>query len=573
MDDKTLHELYLWPFQEAVRAGTGNIMCSYNRLNNSYACQNSKILNGILKEELGFQGFVVTDWDAQHTGVASAISGLDMVMPTTDFWGNNLSEAVANGSLPLSRIDDMATRILATWYQMGQDSSAFSEPGVGMPLSLLSPHKSVDARSSESRSTIFQGAVEGHVLLKNTNSALPLKNPRMLSVYGYDAMPPLTYDPAYTTYDWMLGENDASFDALLCGTYGIGNCPAPSPPFINRTLWTGGGSAATTPSYISSPYDALMQYSIDNNVAMYWDFITANSTSNVDTATDACLVFINAFSTEGADRSSLRDDFSDQLVLNIAAQCPNTIVVVHNVAVRLVDSWIDHPNVTAVLFGHVPGQDSGRAAVELLFGKQSPSGKLPYTIAKNESDYGHLLGPDLPEGEYIYYPQSNFSEGVYTDYRYFDKHDIEPRFEFGFGLSYTTFEYSTLRSSVANGSSVAMYPTGKVIPGGPEDLFDVVATVQATVKNTGSVKGAEVAQLYVGIPGDDQPVRQLRGFEKVLLAPEEEKTVSFPLRRRDLSVWDVNAQKWALQKGDYQIFVGASSRQLLLDGTLTIGGY
>ena len=140
-----MHELYLWPFANAVRAGTGCIMCSYNRINDSYACQNSYTLNGLLKGELGFQGFVVSDWGAQHAGYASAAAGLDQAMPSGGtFWGSNLTASINNGSLPESRLDDMATRIIAAWYQMGQDTG-YPSPGIGMPVNLLAAHEAVIA--------------------------------------------------------------------------------------------------------------------------------------------------------------------------------------------------------------------------------------------------------------------------------------------------------------------------------------------------------------------------------------------------------------------------------------------
>lgn len=585
IDDTTMHELYLWPFQEAVRAGSANIMCSYQRINNSYGCQNSKTLNGILKEELGFQGFVVSDWLAQHSGVASAYSGLDMAMPGSPYWGSNLVEAVKNGSLPSSRLDDMVTRIMASWYQLGQDSG-FPTPGVGMAADLTAPHKVVNARKRESRSTLLQGAIEGHVLVKNTDNILPfdVKKLQMLSIFGYDAKAPDQYDNGGLITGWSLGINPYLVSQLLCGFTGGTDCPA-TPAITNQTLWTGGGSGASTPAYVSDPFSAIQEYAgIMHDIALFWDFLTPGSNANVDPASDACLVFINAFATEYFDRPALRDDFSDQLVNNIADKCNNTIVVVHNAGTRLVDQWIDHPNVKAVLFGHVPGQDSGRAIVKLLFGFESPSGKLPYTVAKNESDYGAVLKPAVGEGKYVNFPQDDFSEGVYLDYRAFDKKGIDPRFEFGFGLSYTTFSFSSLKTAVGGKTkrwaggygyggkspSLSTYPTGPIVSGGAKDLFDVVATVTATVKNTGSMTGAEVAQLYVGIPGNGQPVRQLRGFDKVTLKPGKSAQVTFELRRRDLSIWDVEAQKWKLQKGEYKIYVGSSSRKLPLKGSLTI---
>lgn len=264
----------------------------------------------------------------------------------------------------------------------------------------------------------------------------------------------------------------------------------------------------------------------------------------------------------------LSDDYSDGIIMNVAANCKNTIVTIHNAGVRLVDQWIEHPNVTAVIFAHLPGQDSGRALVQLLYGMQSPSGKLPYTVAKNESDY-NTLSPSLPEGEFQLFPQSNFSEGVFIDYRHFDGHNITPRYEFGFGLTYTTFAYSNLEINVVRGASTAyMPPASPVMEGGISSLWDVVAQVSATVSNTGSVNAAEVAQLYVGIPGG--PVRQLRGFSKVNIPAGRSVKVEFELLRRDLSEWSVSKQSWVLQQGSYGIHVGSSSRDLPLTAMLTI---
>lgn len=245
-------------------------------------------------------------------------------------------------------------------------------------------------------------------------------------------------------------------------------------------------------------------------------------------------------------------------------------MVIHNAGVRLVDQWADHPNVTAIIFAHLPGQDSGRALVKLLYGEVSPSGKLPYTVARNESHY-RPLAPSEAEGRFAVFPQSDFSEGLYIDYKQFDADGREPRYEFGFGLSYTTFGYSDLRVRRAGRKAPERLPADlPVVPGGNPALWEVVAHVRARVTNTGSVKGAEVAQLYVGIPGADTPVRQLRGFEKRELRPGESRSFSFELTRKDLSTWDVAEQNWVLREGEYRFYVGASSRILPLNTTLAL---
>jgi beta-glucosidase len=461
-------------------------------------------------------------------------------------------------------------RIIATWYQMGQDASDYPARGVGMPANILAPHTAVNARDPASKSVLLDGAIEGHVLVKNVNNALPLKSPQLLSLFGYDGKAPdKNYPGTEVPFSpWVLGYDSANILEVLAG-FGLPTSSYPiSQIAANGTIISGGGSGANTPAYINSPFDALQEQAYEDGTTILWDFVNQNGNASVDGASDACLVFINAFASEGIDRVGVHDDYSDALVNNIADICNNTIVVIHNAGPRLVDQFIDHPNVTAVIFAHLPGQDSGRGLVSVLYGKSAPSGKLPYTVAMNESQYGSLFAPSQPEGIFSLFPQCNFSEGVFIDYRQFDAMNITPRYEFGFGLSYTTFGYSNLAISKRSDAATATYPSGAVLEGGAQDLWDVLATVTADVTNTGSVDGAEVAQLYVGIPGG--PAKQLRGYSKVNIAPGSTATVEFDLQRRDLSEWDVGAQAWKLQNGAYQIYVGASSRILPLTGTLTI---
>ncbi|CZT13258.1 hypothetical protein WAI453_005398 [Rhynchosporium graminicola] len=564
VDDKTMHELYLWPFAEAVHAGVGSVMCSYQRINNSYACHNSKAQNGLLKGELGFEGFIVTDWRALHTGVAAIEGGLDMAMPDGSiYWGRsgeNVVKMVQNGSVEESRVTDMATRIVASWYQMGQDTSY---PEIGLPANYVSPHKSVYARDPSSQPIVFQGAVEGHVLVKNVNKTLPLKKPRIVSVFGYDSMTPPVTSLVAAGSRFILGfMSNLNWDWLRSIRYPF---EAPGQIAPNGTLIVGGGSGGTSPPYISAPWDALTERAYKDGTQIYGDALSTNP--NVHYNSDACLVFINAFATEGADRPGLHDDYSDSIILNVASKCSNTIVVIHNAGVRLVDQWIDHPNITALIFAHLPGQDSGRALVSLLYGDESPSGKLPYTVAKNESDYN--VDVKHPEGEFYRFPQDDFTEGVYIDYRDFDKKNITPRYEFGFGLTYTTFSFSALTTSFVFGANTSYNaPDSPIVEGGQQSLWDTIATVSAVITNTGDVIAKEVAQLYIHIPGG--PVKQLRGFEKVEIAPGKSARVKFALQRRDLSEWSVVEQAWVLQSGSYEVWVGSSSRDLPLAGELTV---
>jgi len=520
----------------------------------------------------------VSDWYAQHSGLASAAAGLDMAMPDSPYWENgNLTMMVINGSLAQSRLDDMATRILASWFKYAENPN----PGSGMPVSQLAPHKMVDARDPASKPTILQGAVEGHVLVKNTNNALPLKNLNFISLFGYDAVAYTQNTPVNASINrWIFGwensqtvvstgtsPNDTQLQEVILSSLPL-TFPVPDIA-INGTLISGGGSGATQPSYVDAPYDAFQRQARKDNTFLQWDFYNLDPV--VPGGSEAAIVFINALSSEGWDRPDLADPYSDTLVANVAAQSNNTIVVIHNAGIRLVDAWIDNPNITAVIYAHLPGQDSGQALVDVMYGTQSPSGRLPYTVAKKASDYGNLLNPALPSPAELYHTQANFTEGVYIDYKYFIAQNITPRYEFGYGLTYSTFNYSglTAKFTGSNNTAPVTYSNSTATPeGGDPALFQTVAEVTATITNTGSVAAAEVAQLYINIPGG--PAKQLRGFAKEFLHPGESTTVMFELMQRDLSEWDVTSQAWVLQKGTYAVYVGKSVLDIQLQGSITV---
>lgn len=459
-------------------------------------------------------------------------------MPDGGFWGNNLTEAVHNGSVAESRVNDMVTRILAAWYHLEQNNSY---PDVAVyPYNVQ--HEIVDVRANHAKLIREIGAA-GHVLVKNVHNTLPLKSPNFLNIYGYDAKLP---DAPWT--------NSARFGGGYEVNFGWNT--------FNGTLVTGGGSGSNTPSYVISPFQAIQDRVLKDGGMVRWDFASVNPTIYANA--EACLVFINAYGSESFDRTTLTDDFSDQLVKNVATNCSNTIVVIHSVGIRVVDAWIEHPNVTAVIYGLLPGQETGNAIVDVLYGDISPSGHLPFTVAKSESDYGNLLNSTIGEGPY---PQDDFTEGLYIDYRHFDKYNITPRFEFGYGLSFSSFSYSNLSIQHVSNDTSAFPHDEKIIPqGGPSALWDTLFNVTISLTNTGSVEAAEVPQLYVGIP--TAPARQLRGFERVHVPCNQSVEVSFALTRRDLSVWDVVAQKWRLQEGRYAVYVGASSRDIRLQGSL-----
>ncbi|GIC88239.1 beta-glucosidase [Aspergillus udagawae] len=609
IDDRTLHELYLWPFAEGVRAGVGAVMAAYNDVNSSACSQNSKLLNEILKDELGFQGFVMTDWLGQYGGVSSALAGLDMAMPGDGavpllgdaYWGSELSRSILNGSVPVSRLNDMVTRIVATWYKMGQDgdyplpnfsSNTQDATGPLYPGALFSPsgvvnqYVNVQADHNITARAIARDAI---TLLKNDGNILPLRKNDSLKVFGADA-----------------GPNPDGLNS--CADQGCNK----------GVLTMGWGSGTSRLPYLVTPQQAIAN--ISSNATFY---ITDSFPSNLAVGSgDIAVVFINADSGENyitvegnpGDRTSAGLNAwhnGDKLVKDAAAKFSKVVVVIHTVGPILMEEWIDLPSVKAVLVAHLPGQEAGWSLTDILFGDSSPSGHLPYTIPRSESDYPSSVGL---LSQPLVQIQDTYTEGLYIDYRHFLKANITPRYPFGHGLSYTTFSFSqptlSVRTAVGsaypptrapkgptpsypttipnpsevawpknfdriwrylypylddpagaakNSSKTYPYPTGyttvpKPAPraggaeGGNPALFDVAFAVSVTVTNTGKRPGRAVAQLYVELPdtlGVETPSRQLRQFAKTkVLAPGARETLTMEITRKDISVWDVVVQDW-----------------------------
>jgi beta-glucosidase len=641
IDDKTMHEMYLWPFADAVRAGVGSVMCSYQQVNNSYGCQNSKILNDLLKNELGFQGFVMSDWQAQHTGAASAVAGLDMSMPGDtvfnsgrSFWGTNLTLAVLNGTVPAYRIDDMAMRIMASVFKVSKATDfdpinfSFWTLDTYGPVHWVAKegyqeiNSHVDVREDHGN-LIREIAAKGTVLLKNTGS-LPLNKPRFVAVVGEDAGP----NPN--------GPNGCSDRGCNDGTLAMG--------------W---GSGTANFPYLITPDSALQARAVEDGSryeSILSNYAGEKTKALVSQDNVTAIVFVNADSGEGyinvdgnmGDRKNLtlwRN--GDTLVKNVSSWCPNTIVVIHSTGPVLLTEWYDSPNITAILWAGLPGQESGNSIADVLYGNVNPTARSPFTWGKTRESYGAdvLYEPNNGNGA----PQQDFTEGVFIDYRYFDKKgDDSVIYEFGHGLSYTTFEYSNIRVEKSNAGEYKpttgttptaptfgnystdlndylfpsdqfpyvyqyLYPyvnttdakeasddpqygqtaeeflpphatdddaqpllrsSGGNSPGGNRQLYDIMYTITADIKNTGSIVGEEVPQLYVSLGGPDDPKVVLRDFDRMRIDPGETKQFTGRLTRRDLSNWDVVAQDWVVSEHEKTAFVGRSSRKLDLEVVL-----
>jgi beta-glucosidase len=404
------------------------------------------------------------------------------------------------------------------------------------------------ADSARSNRLIRDLGAAGTVLLKNNNSTLPLKTPKTIGVFGNDAADVTTGE--YPQNDYDIG-----------------------------TLATGGGSGTGRFSYVVPPldaikargqsYGALVQYVTDNR-AIARGGLSALAPSPLD----VCIVFLKSWASEGDDRTSLIAEWNSTAVVNrTATVCPNTVVVLHGAAPNTLP-WRNHPNVTAILVAHMPGQETGNSIVDILWGDIDPSGRLPYTIANGEGDYAKNLvnstalqtttDPDAW--------QADFVEGNLIDYKEFDAQNATVAYEFGFGLSYATYNVSNLEINVsASNASRVPNPAAPVQPGGNVELWATLATVSVTVANTGTVSGAAVPQLYLSYPDEaNAPVKSLRGFEKVALSAGTSGVVQFSLTRRDLSYWDTVAQTWRLPRGEIGVGVGFSSRDLPLSGSLSV---
>lgn len=565
VDDRTLHELYIWPFANAVHANTTSVMCGYNRVNGEYACNDSDTLTRILKDELAFPGYVMSDWDAVHS-TEFANSGLDMEMPGTTsqtgitWFGDNMLAAVTNASVSEGRLDEMATRVMTSYFLLGQDQDfPTADPssgavflnyqfGYASDLSALYPAvKARDVRGEHAK-VIREIGAAGTVLLKNVNGTLPLKEETNIGLFGNDVPYP-TVGSVYLDYgDDVVG-------------YEVG------------TLDIGGGSGTVRHTSFVTPYDAIyekaralgirVQSLFDN------DEIAAGLFRSIYPRPQACLVFLKAFATEGRDRDSLDLQWNATMVVeSTAAFCPNTIVITHGPGVVAMP-WADNPNVTAILAAHYPGEESGNAIVDVLWGAVEPSGRLPYSIPRDEADFGPPIVESVADPSDPNAWQSDFTEGQMIDYRQFDANGTTPLFTFGYGLSYTTFSMSKdLSVNFTQDSTTALPDHSQgMAPGGLVDLWNTVLTVTVEITNTGNRTGFAVPQLYVSLPQDTTPVgtpvKVLRGFEKVLLEAGETRAVTFELMRRDLSFWDVEVREWVIPSGDVKLMAGFDSGELV----------
>jgi beta-glucosidase len=530
IDERALHEIYLPAFKASVEeANVWTVMSAYNKVNGVHCAEDPALLIDVLKKEFGFKGFVVSDWGSTYSTAPTVNAGMDLEMPggarmrewislpSTQAAGNGggwlaaekvLAEA-KSGHITEATLDDNVSRILRVIFESG----LFDHPHSG----------GGEVDTPDQRAVALKGATEGIVLLKNTGSLLPLDATKIHSIA-------------------VIGPNAA----------------------VART--GGGGSSLVRPKYAIAPLDGIKKRAGD---AIHVDFELGVGMQGEDAAQDApearakmlkaaadaaakadvAVLVVGRYAKlegEGFDVKTMDlPTGQDELIEAVERANPRTIVVLNTGDPVTMTRWID--KTAALVDMWYGGQEGGHALASILFGDANPSGKLPVSLPKRFEDspaYGHYPGENL---------RVDYAEGIYVGYRYFDTKNVEPAFPFGFGLSYTTFEFSDLKVGrwKANGS-------------GPPVEIDL------DVKNTGSRAGAEVVQLYIheDNPMIDRPVHELKRFQRVELKPGESKTVQFTLDRAALSYWSAKKRDWVADPGTFEIQVGSSSRDIRLRAPL-----
>ena len=516
IDERTLREIYLAAFETVVKkAQPWTIMCSYNRINGVYSCENDWLLNKVLRDEWGFEGLVMTDWGAMDERVPSLKAGLDLEMP--DCHGETdklIVKAVQSGGLEESVLDTAVERILTM-----VDKYLTARKGID-PASMVHPLPSsvergydVAAHHALARTTAEQSAV----LLKNED-ILPLQKDKKIAFIGEFAKVPRIQ---------------------------------------------GGGSSHINNTSVESALDAAGD-SVSYAQGFHIDEETTDETLLQEAITlakesDVAVIFAglpDSFESEGFDRTHLNMPANqNELIARISEVQPNVVVVLHSGS-PIAMPWLD--KVAGVLQMYLAGQASGGAAVNLLFGDATPCGKLAETFPLHLED----------NPSYLNFPGNRekvcYQEGVFIGYRYYDKKKMDVLFPFGYGLSYTDFTYSNMKVTV-NGKNAADVDVIK-------ETDEIV--VSADITNTGNCDGAEIVQLYIKNPVvyEIRPEKELRDFAKVFLKAGETKTVTFMLNARAFSYYETRIHDWYAESGDYEILLASSSRDIRLQDTVSITG-
>lgn len=519
---RAARESDLLAFEIGVEKGQpGAVMCSYNRVNGDFACENQWLLTDVLKKAWKFPGFVLSDWGGTHSDVKASAAGLDNEQPGRFFYEKRFKDALDAGKIPQSELDDHVHRILR---------SMFADGVVDHPRqrSVVDPFAGFEtARKIEE---------SGIVLLKNEKAVLPLSAAKLktIAVIG-----------SHSDVGMISGGGSAQVDPIG------GNAIKPAGQGATHwmeEIW-----------FPTSPLKAI-QARAPHATVKYDAGTDPAAAAAAAKGADVAIVFAYRWASEGMDLKdlSLPHD-QDAIISAVAAANPHTIVVLET-GNPVTMPWVD--KTAAILEAWFAGSDGADAVGNILFGTVNPSGKLPNTFPKSEADLPHPTitmppkestgfdGAATPEKWAAGLPPFDvtYDEGVKVGYKWYDAENKKPLFPFGFGLSYTTYRYSGLQ----------------VTPGEK-------TKVSFTVTNTGSREGTEIAEVYAGLPAAAQePPKRLVGFTRVKLNPGEKKTVSIEIEPKYLSIFDEQKDDWSLLPGDYTIMVGGSSDNLPLKGTVNL---
>jgi beta-glucosidase len=502
---RTQRETELSAFESAIeQAHAGGIMCAFPLINGIFTCQDPYLLTTVLRDQFGFKGYIRADNPAPLTSEIEAVNaGLDQaVAPHLD--PTQLTGDVQDGAISATTINSAAAHILYPMFQLG----IFNNPPTGSIAD--------DVSTPADQAFALQTAEQGTVLLQNENALLPLRAGHLnsITVYGADAsQSPVTVGG---------GSANVKADSIITPLQAI---QARVGSGVSVSYSPSGGPPVPTLRARKKPMPRRRPVR-DSNVH------------------HVAIVFVGRFEGEGTDEQNLQlPQAENQLISSVARANKHTIVVL-NTGTPVMMPWLH--KVQAVIEAWYPGQEDGAAIAPVLFGDVNPSGKLPVTFPANG---GQPLTAARSRWPGVH-GEIHYSEGLDIGYRWYDAHHYQPLFPFGFGLSYTTFSFSRLR--------ITPVRTQGLDPNGNPN--QVVAVVHARLTNTGTLAGADVAQLYLGDPASTgEPLRQLRGFARIQLAPHRYAAVTLPLTARDLAYWNAYSNRWVTAPGSYRIYLGDSS--------------
>jgi beta-glucosidase len=499
-------------------ANPGAVMCSYNRINGDFGCENPYTLRDVLKKDWGFKGFVISDWGGTHSTEKASAAGLDQEQPMANFFGARLKEAVEGGKVPLSEIDDHARRVLYAEFLSG----IVDDP----------PQKSVvDAEKGfEVAQEIEEKSI---VLLKNNQAVLPIlpSNIHTIAIIG-----------GHADVGMISGGGSAQVD----------------PPGGNAIMPPGKGSTHWQEHiwFPTSPLRALRE-KLPNTRVTFDPGTDLQSAASLAKSSDLAIVFAYQWESEGMDLPNLSlPDKQNALIERVAAANPHTIVVLES-GTAVTMPWLD--KVAGVVEAWYAGSAGHKALASVLVGDVNPTGKLAITFPKSESDLPHPVIPELSAqdegqgkdavnaGTHISAYAVHYDEGAEVGYKWYDAEHKQPLFAFGFGLSYTSYAYSGLT------------------------VDSDARTARFNVKNAGKRAGTETAEVYARLPqGSDESFKRLVAWKRITLAPGESQTVTVAIDPRVVQTFDESSDGWKLAPGEYEVFVGPSSDNAPLRGHLQV---